>query len=100
MIGKKLGLTPVAVPLPPYDSCRLLAINLYSYVDKPFTPDATFNFNKFIKHVELAQRLMDDLVSLEIEKINKIILDRIDPEPDDIKYVELNLWKRFYKKLY
>lgn len=97
---KEVGTNPCGeLPLPPYDSCRLLAINLYSYVDKPFTPDATFNFNKFIKHVELAQRLMDDLVSLEIEKINKIITKiESDPEPDDIKYVELNLWKNILQK--
>ena len=97
---KEVGTNPCSeLPLPPYDSCRLLAINLYSYVDKPFTPDATFDFNKFIKHVELAQRLMDDLVSLEIEKINKIITKiESDPEPDDIKYVELNLWKKILQK--
>lgn len=97
---KEISTNPCSeLPLPPYDSCRLLAINLYSYVDKPFTPDATFNFNKFIKHVELAQRLMDDLVNLEIEKINKIITKiESDPEPDDIKYVELNLWKNILQK--
>lgn len=97
---KEISTNPCSeLPLPPYDSCRLLAINLYSYVDKPFTPEATFDFNKFIKHVELAQRLMDDLVSLEIEKINKIITKiESDPEPDDIKYVELNLWKNILQK--
>jgi len=81
------------IPLPPYDSCRLLAINLYSYVKKPFTKDATFDFELFAEHAEWAQRIMDDIVDLEIEKINKI-LEKIenDPEPDHIKEVERELW--------
>ena len=82
-----------------YDSCRLLAINLYSYVDKPFTKDAMFNFDLFKDHVNIAQRLMDDLVDLEIEKLDKIISKiKSDPESEDIKRVELNLWKKIREK--
>lgn len=81
------------IPLCPYDSCRLIAVNLYSYVDNPFTPEATFNFDKFRDHITKAQRLMDDLIDLELEKVNKILakIDS-DPESDDIKSVERNLW--------
>ena len=86
------------IPLCPYDSCRLLAINLYSYVDNPFTEAASFNFEKFGKHVQLAQRIMDDIIDLEIEKIDRI-LDKIknDPEPEDIKATEYELWKKIRK---
>lgn len=81
------------IPLCPYDSCRLLAINLFSYVDNPFTPDARFNFEKFGQHVQYAQRIMDDIIDLEIEKIDRII-DKIDhdPEKGSIKQVESELW--------
>ena len=81
------------IPLCPYDSCRLIAVNLYSYVDNPFTPEATFNFDKFRDHIAKAQRLMDDLIDLELEQVNKILakIDS-DPEGDDIKSVERNLW--------
>lgn len=83
------------IPLSPYDSCRLLAINLYSYVENPFTEEAYFNMPLFIQHVQYAQRLMDDLIDLEIEKIDKII-DKVenDPESVDVKKVELDLWKK------
>ncbi len=81
------------IPLCPYDSCRLLAINLYSYVENPFTPQAKFNFELFGKHVIAAQRIMDDIIDLEIEKIDAIIL-KIDADPEslEIKRVERNLW--------
>lgn len=87
------------IPLCPYDSCRLLALNLYSYVDKPFTPEAKFNFDLFTEHVHLAQRIMDDIIDLELEKI-EIILDKIekDPESEEIKAVEKNLWKNIHHK--
>jgi len=82
------------IPLCPYDSCRLLAINLYSYVEKPFTKEANFNFNLFKKHVPYAQRISDDTIDLEMEKIDKI-LNKIenDPEEEDVKSREKNLWK-------
>lgn len=87
------------LPLCEYDSCRLIAINLYSYVDNPFTPQAKFNFKKFKDHVNKAQRLMDDLIDLEIEKLNKIISKiENDPESEDIKSVELNLWRKIKQK--
>jgi ribonucleoside-diphosphate reductase alpha chain len=81
------------IPLCPYDSCRLLAVNLYSYVDNPFTKKARFNFELFRKHMHVAQRIMDDIIDLELEKIDAI-LDKIDndPESEDIKLVERNLW--------
>jgi ribonucleoside-diphosphate reductase alpha chain len=81
------------IPLCPYDSCRLLAINLYSYVDNPFTKDASFNSELFVKHARMAQRMMDDIIDLELEKIDKI-LEKIDndPEEEEIKRVERNLW--------
>lgn len=87
------------IPLCPYDSCRLIAINLYSYVDHPFTPQATFNFDKFKKHVGIAQRLMDDLIDMEMEKID-LILDKIhhDPESEHIKRVEEELWTKIKDK--
>ena len=87
------------IPLCPYDSCRLLAINLYSYVVNPFTPDAHFDFNLFKKHVGLAQRIMDDIIDLESEKIDKI-LEKIDsdPEADEIKRAERELWQRIRRK--
>jgi ribonucleoside-diphosphate reductase alpha chain len=87
------------IPLCPYDSCRLLAINLYSYVDNPFTKDAHFNFDLFNKHVGLAQRIMDDIIDLELEKIDGI-QEKIenDPEEDEIKATELRLWKNIRKK--
>jgi ribonucleoside-diphosphate reductase alpha chain len=83
------------IPLCPYDSCRLLAINLFSYVDEPFTKNAKFNFPKFANHVQMAQRMMDDIIDLEIEKIDKII-EKIenDPEAEDIKATELRLWQK------
>jgi ribonucleoside-diphosphate reductase alpha chain len=86
------------IPLCPYDSCRLLAINLYSYVEEPFTPDAWFNFDKFAQHVQYAQRIMDDIIDLEIEKIDKI-LEKIetDPEAEAIKETELRLWHKIRK---
>ncbi|MBQ0016589.1 MAG: adenosylcobalamin-dependent ribonucleoside-diphosphate reductase [Bacteroidales bacterium] len=81
------------IPLCPYDSCRLQAINLFSYVDKPFTEEASFNFDLFKQHVTMGQRLMDDLIDLELEKIEKIIAKiDLDPEDDEIKRVERNLW--------
>ncbi len=87
------------IPLCPYDSCRLLAINLYSYVDKPFTKQAKFNFELFKEHVHYAQRIMDDIIDLELEKIDAII-DKIeaDPEEDLIKFTERNLWENIKKK--
>ena len=87
------------IPLCPYDSCRLLAINLYSYVEEPFTEKARFNWEKFKKHVGLAQRIMDDIIDLELEKV-EAILDKIykDPEDEEIKRVEINLWKNIKRK--
>ncbi len=87
------------IPLCPYDSCRLLAINLYSYVENPFTPQAVFNFDLFRKHVQLAQRIMDDIIDLELEKIDRI-LDKInsDPEDENIKQTELELWQKIKEK--
>ena len=83
------------IPLCPYDSCRLLAINLYSYVNKPFTPEASFDFELFHKHVGLAQRIMDDIIDLEMEKIEKIISKiESDPEDDEIKNTEYQLWDK------
>ncbi len=83
------------IPLCPYDSCRLLAINLYSYVKNPFTKEAYFDFDLFRQHVILAQRIMDDIIDLETEKIDKI-LEKIDsdPEPFDIKRNERELWEK------
>ncbi|MCM1005852.1 MAG: adenosylcobalamin-dependent ribonucleoside-diphosphate reductase [Prevotella sp.] len=87
------------IPLCPYDSCRLIAINLYSYVDNPFTPQAKFNFEKFRNHVGKAQRMMDDLIDLEMEKIDKIIAKiKEDPETEEVKHSELNLWEKIRNK--
>ncbi|WP_372751599.1 adenosylcobalamin-dependent ribonucleoside-diphosphate reductase [Labilibaculum sp.] len=87
------------IPLCPYDSCRLLAINLYSYVENPFSKDAKFNFELFREHVIMAQRMMDDIIDLELEKIDAI-LDKIDADPEDaeIKRVERNLWTNIREK--
>ncbi len=87
------------IPLCPYDSCRLIAINLYSYVEHPFTRDARFNFERFRKHVGAAQRIMDDIIDLELEKIDAIIkkID-MDPESLDIKRVERELWMNIRRK--
>lgn len=87
------------IPLCPYDSCRLLAINLYSYVVNPFKPDAYFDFELFKKHVVLAQRIMDDIIDLELEKIERI-MNKIDadPEGDEVKQTERSLWQKIYKK--
>lgn len=87
------------IPLCPYDSCRLLALNLYSYVNNPFTPEATFDYSLFKKHVRMAQRIMDDIVDLELEQIDKIIAKiDLDPEEDVVKSVEKNLWLNIKKK--
>ena len=87
------------IPLCPYDSCRLLAINLYSYVDHPFTEKAKFNFDKFKKHVQYAQRIMDDIIDIEVEKIDAIIKKiENDPEDFEIKRVEYNMWQNIRKK--
>ncbi|MDT0678365.1 adenosylcobalamin-dependent ribonucleoside-diphosphate reductase [Autumnicola musiva] len=87
------------IPLCPYDSCRLLAINLFSYVEEPFTENASFNYNLFNKHVAAAQRIMDDIIDLELEKIDGI-LAKIDADPEnlDVKGVERNLWLNIRKK--
>ncbi len=87
------------IPLCPYDSCRLIAINLYSYVKNPFTPEAYFDFDLFAEHVACAQRMMDDIIDLEMEKIEKI-LDKIksDPETQEVKTTELNLWNKIRNK--
>jgi len=87
------------IPLCPYDSCRLLAINLYSYVKNPFRQDATFDFDLFKKHTALAQRIMDDIIDLEIEKID-MILEKIgaDPENEEVKHAERLLWNKIRHK--
>lgn len=87
------------IPLCPYDSCRLLAINLYSYVENPFTPQATFNFELFKKHVAMAQRFMDDIIDLEQEKIDAT-LNKVanDPQSDEVKYTERHLWEKIKHK--
>ncbi len=87
------------IPLCPYDSCRLLALNLYSYVDNPFSAKPHFNFELFRKHVHVAQRIMDSIIDLELEKIDAIIekIDK-DPEAEEIKMVEKNLWQNIRKK--
>ena len=83
------------IPLCPYDSCRLLALNLLSYVDAPFTKEAKFNFEKFKEHVAMAMHLMDDIIDLELEKV-ELIINKIasDPEDEDVRRVELELWKK------
>ncbi len=87
------------IPLCPYDSCRLLAINLYSYVKNPFTSEAYFDFDLFKEHVGKAQRIMDDIIDLEMEKIDKI-LEKIDsdPESEEVKSIERNLWDKIRTK--
>ncbi len=87
------------IPLCPYDSCRLIALNLYSYVENPFTPEAKFNFELFKKHAHAAQRIMDDIIDLELEKIDAI-QDKIssDPEDEEVKAVERNLWQKIRRK--
>ncbi len=87
------------IPLCPYDSCRLLAINLFSYVNNPFTSKSEFDFELYKEHVGLAQRMMDDIIDLELEKID-VILAKIDadPEIEELKRVERNLWKNIRKK--
>lgn len=87
------------IPLCPYDSCRLLSINLYSYVNNPFTKEASFDYDLFRKHVAIAQRIMDDIVDLELEKI-QLIMKKIDsdPESDEVKGAERHLWQKIYDK--
>lgn len=87
------------IPLCPYDSCRLLAINLFSFVDKPFTPEATFNFDKLAEVTAKSQRLLDDIIDLEMEKIDTILhkID-LDPEPEEVKAPERNLWLKIKAK--
>lgn len=87
------------IPLCPYDSCRLLAVNLYGYVDGPFTPQASFNFQRFRQHVRLAQRFMDDIIDLEEEKID-LILKKIDSDPqsEEVKHTERRLWEKIKRK--
>ncbi|MDE7111055.1 MAG: adenosylcobalamin-dependent ribonucleoside-diphosphate reductase [Muribaculaceae bacterium] len=87
------------IPLCPYDSCRLLAINLYSYVENPFTPQARLNFDLLREHVGKAQRIMDDLIDLEIEKIDAVLKKiEIDPEDDDTKHTERHLWEKIRRR--
>ena len=83
------------IPLCPYDSCRLLAVNLLSYVDKPFTKEASFDFARFADHIYKAMHIMDDIIDLELEKV-ELIIEKIaaDPEDADVRSVELNLWKK------
>jgi ribonucleoside-diphosphate reductase alpha chain len=87
------------IPLCPYDSCRLISINLYSYVEKPFTPKAYFDYDKFKTHAQFAQRIMDDIVDLEMEKID-LIIDKIkkDPQTMEVKQTELHLWEKIQEK--
>lgn len=87
------------IPLCPYDSCRLLSVNLYSYVRNPFTPEASFDFDLFKEHVAKAQRIMDDIIDLELEKTD-LIMDKIkhDPQTDDIKHAEYHLWEKIKDK--
>ena len=97
---KTLSTNPCGeIPLCAYDSCRLLAINLYNYVESPFTVEAYFNKNLFAKHIAMAQRIMDDIIDLEVEKIDAI-LDKINSDPEDaeIKRTEVNLWNNIRKK--
>ena len=83
----------------PEDSCRLMALNLYSYVDNPFTENAKFNFDKFINHAKLSIKIMDNMIDLELEKIDNILAKvEADPEDEDIKLIEKNLWTRIRKK--
>ncbi|MBQ5981651.1 MAG: adenosylcobalamin-dependent ribonucleoside-diphosphate reductase [Prevotella sp.] len=87
------------IPLCPYDSCRLLSVNLYSYVVNPFTKDAYFDYDLFKKHVAMAQRLMDDIVDLELEKIDQIMAKvKSDPQSDEVKGAEYHLWEKIKRK--
>ncbi|MDX2247165.1 MAG: adenosylcobalamin-dependent ribonucleoside-diphosphate reductase [Bacteroidia bacterium] len=87
------------IPLCPYDSCRLLAVNLYSFVDFPFTAKASFNFDRFRKYVTMAQRMMDDIVDLELEKIDAIVTKiEADPEDEEVKRTERLLWEKIREK--
>ena len=87
------------IPLCPYDSCRLLAVNLYSYVENPFTPEAKFNFDLFREHIMAAQRIMDDIIDLEMEKIDTILAKiEADPETEEVKYTERHLWEKIKAK--
>ena len=87
------------IPLCPYDSCRLLSINLYSYVVNPFTPEAYFDYDLFKKHVFMAQRVMDDIVDLELEKIDQIMEKvKADPQSDEVKASEYHLWEKIKRK--
>jgi len=97
---KTLSTNPCGeIPLCPYDSCRLIAINLYSYVENPFTPEATFNYQLFKKHAALALRIMDDIIDLEGEKIDAIIEKiKADPEDEEIKRIERKLWENIKDK--
>lgn len=102
---KELGFETVStnpcgeIPLCPYDSCRLLAINLFSYVEYPFSEKASFNFEKFKKHAKIAQRIADDIIDLELEKIEAIMAKiKADPETDEVKHTELTLWEKIKEK--
>ncbi len=87
------------IPLCPYDSCRLIAVNLYSYVVNPFTKDSYFDFEKFAEHIGYAQRMMDDIIDLEMEKIEAILAKiKQDPETEEVKQTELNLWTKIRNK--
>ena len=87
------------IPLCPYDSCRLMAINLYGYVDEPFTKNAKFNFDRFKKHIAQSMRMMDDIIDLELEKVNQILAKiSKDPEDEDIRSVEVSLWEKIRTK--
>jgi ribonucleoside-diphosphate reductase alpha chain len=87
------------IPLCPYDSCRLLAINLFSYVKDPFTPQAAFDLDLFREHVGYAQKIMDDIIDLELEKIDRILAKiQADPEDEEVKHVEIKLWKKIRTK--
>lgn len=87
------------IPLCPYDSCRLLAVNLYSYVKNPFTAQAQFDYELFARHIAMAQRIMDDIIDLEMEKIDRIIAKiKADPETDEVKSTELHLWEKIQRK--
>ena len=87
------------IPLCPYDSCRLLAVNLYAYVENPFTPEARFDFDLFRSHIRKAQRIMDDIIDLELEKI-EMILEKIDSDPqsEEVKGIERHLWEKIQRK--
>ena len=102
---KEFGYEPTStnpcgeLPLCPEDSCRLMAINLYSYVDNPFSDNAKFNYDKFINHAKKCMKIMDNMIELELEKIDKILAKiESDPEDEDIKAIEKNLWVRVKKK--